>query len=175
MSFEPIHSARTNVLSWGQISLLGALAKDSYIKVTMNSDLSTASKDAGGYNESVSILADRSATIELTLQAQSAVNVALAKIVASDRRNGTLTVAPLDIQTKGTLYLYDFPECYITKRADEDKSEDMSGGTTVWTFRCPDAREKDLKNFNFNVSINAMINEGVDATISLSTGFDVVL
>lgn len=175
MSFEPIHSSRTNVLSWGQISLLGALAKDSYIKVSMNSDLSTASKDAGGYNESVSILADRSATIEITLQAQSSVNVALARVVAADRRNGDFTRVPLDIQTKGTLYLYDFPECYITKRADEDKSEDMSGNYTTWTFRCPEARERDLENFNFNVSINAMINEGVDATITLSGGFDVTL
>ena len=171
MAFEPIHSSRLNKIAFGSIQLTGALAKDSYIEIAPNSELTSESQDAGSYNTSISVLSDNSALVTIQLQAQSVANAALARIVRDDKNNNTKTIADISIVSGGTLYLYDLVGCYIKARPTETKSEDMASATNTWVFYCSDLREKDLDGFDFNDDIKAGITGSVEATIDLRYEF----
>ena len=168
MSFEPIHSARTNHISFGAISLTGALAPESYITTEMTSELTSQSKDAGSYNTSISILSDSSGIITLQLQSQSTANIALTQLVAQDKANGGKTIANINVETDGTLYLYDFIGCFISQRPGEDKSVDQSGNTSTWTFFCSDVREKRTSDTQVSADIQISIDDAVQATLGIS-------
>jgi len=173
MNFEPIHSARTNHISFGAIDFTGALAVDSYIEIAPNTDAVISSQDAGGYGESISIISDLSATVTLQLQSQSIANNALAELMRRDRINGTVSIADINIVANGTNYLYDLKSCYITGRPTETKSADMSTTTNTWTFRCAQLVEKQIENHRFEAGITANITSDVNSTISIGGVFTV--
>lgn len=175
MNFEPIHSARTNYISFGAIDMTGSLAVDSYIEIEPNTDTAISSQDAGAYSESISVMSDLSATVTIQLQPQSAANVALAELVRRDRINGTITIADIVIETNGTQYLYDLKSCYITGRPIESKSADMSTTTNSWVFRCAELVEKQLENHRLEAGITASVTADVESTINIGGTFNVSL
>jgi len=166
--FEPIHSARLNHIAWGGVRFDGSLAKDSYITITPNSELTAESQDAGSFNTSISLLSDRSATITIQLQAQSFANKILASTVRDDFNNDTKTIHNMTVVSDGTLYLYDMVGCYIKARPEEVKSEDMSGVTNTWMFYCSELREKAIEDSVFSIDITADISDTVRATVENS-------
>jgi len=168
MTFEPIHSARLNNFAWGAIQLDGGLAKDSYVQISPNSDLTAESQDAGSFNTSISLLSDRSATITFQLQAQSQANKLLASVVRQDTLNNGKTIHNITVTTNGTLYLYEMIGCYIKARPEETKSEDMSGVTNTWMFYCSELRERQIEDSVFSADVTSGISDSVSVTVQNS-------
>lgn len=168
MFFQPIHSSRANYITFGSIDFTGSLVKDSYIEIAPTSARASASQDAGGYSESISKLSDKSATVTIQLQPQSAANQALVEVMNRDDFNGTMTISNINIITNGTVFLYDLIGCYIMEPPTETKSEDMADTANTWVFRCAELRPKSLDNTTFDQTTRDMITATVDATLDVS-------
>ena len=171
MAFEPIHNSKIDFLNWGALSFAGSLAPDGYFEGVPNSDRTNESKDAGGYNVSISKMADDSGTITLQLQTQSTMNAALAEVVRQDRLSGGITIHNFDTGNSGSLYMYDYRGCYIKTRGSDSKSADVSGNTTTWVFYCSEMVEKDPDTYSFSEDAKANISGSVSATVETSFQF----
>lgn len=167
MAFNPIHNSKLNYIAFGATDLTGSLAKDSYIAIEPSSDLTEEEKDAGGYNTSISIMGDNSATVTIQLQAQSPANAELAEIVREEKALGTKIIRNINITANGTLYLYDLIDCFIKSRPSETKSESLAGATNTWVFYCSELREKPVADQILDDDTKVRISGSVQATIEL--------
>lgn len=161
MSYNPIHSSRTNHVIFAGQDFTGSLAKDSYIEFAPSNDVTNEEQDAGGYNTSVSLMGDRSGLVTLQLQAQSPLNTYLSQIVEDQYATGNLVVSNLKIIANGTLYLYEARNCHVKGRPTDTKSEDMTGATNSWVFYASTLTNKRITDQIYDSEIKAILNGSV--------------
>lgn len=168
-TFAPIHSSELNKISFLGVDLSSGLAEDTYLEMTPSGPLTFAGTDAGSSEEYISVNSDRSGTVVLTLNAQSASNLKLLGMVKEARRDGGRPlIGDFYIERNGTLFLYQPLGCHIMERPAHSVGKDMTTTTNTWTFRCANLNEIDVDDYQIDVDLKASIKGEISGSIELS-------
>lgn len=130
-SYSPSYVSITyNPSGFGPILFQGFGPGD-FVKVAYNTD--AASMSVGADGEAIhNISADRSGTIEVTLQASSPTNQALAAVEAAQRLN-PVGVGPLNVQDVSGTHNISGTSVRIRKSPDFVRGTEL--GVNVWIFQ----------------------------------------
>lgn len=167
---QPVHSSALNFFSWRGIDLSSGLIDDSYITITPNATLTSATQDAGGRSRSISVDTDPSGKLEFNLQMQSTANLELMGVVREQRRNGGIPVfGDFVIGVGNTLYLYQPKQCHIMERPTQTVSKLVDGVGQTWTFDSADLNEIDVDSYvDLDVDLKASIKANIDIAFTLN-------
>lgn len=129
----PAYSSRDVNASWGPIQLSG-FAKDSFITITPNSDITDEEIGADGQLQ-VSLLPDRSCIVSAALMQNSPANVALSALYNDQiKGSGWFKQFPFVINDPAGSVLALLNGAYIKTRPTITLSSSATGNTHVWSW-----------------------------------------
>lgn len=132
MSQTRTYDPAKNIFSFLGNLIASGYAKGTFIKVTRNSDSFTLDKGPAGDGVR-SKTNDKSAIVELTLQATSQANDVLSALAVADELSAS-AIGPLFIkETNGTMKCA-AENAWIKKQPDLERAE--ASGSTTWIFEC---------------------------------------
>lgn len=167
---DPVHSSTLNKFAFAGIELSRGLASDTYLTLTPNATLTTASQDAGGGSRSISVDNDPSGKLEFTLKMQSTENLKLNQLVKEQRRNGGIPIfGNFEIEVGGTLFLYQPKQCHIMERPTQSVGKLVDEVNQTWVFDVADLQEIDVNNYvSLNADVKADIQSAINVAFSIS-------
>ena len=133
----PTYSSANVNVAWCGISFKG-LAADTFFSATRNADQTEADVGADSF-VGLSILPDKTATIEISLQQSSPSNNALAAVLAVQDNSGAITIGDLTLFDPSAGSLMHLSDAHIQKGPTLDFGDRATGKTRVWTFHAAKA------------------------------------
>lgn len=175
-SFAPIHGTEFHKFSFNGVDLSSGLGEDAYLEFTPNSPLTAVGTDAGSSERYISVMADTSGTMVLTLNAQSPTNLKLNGMVAESRGNGNRPfIGDFTIQRGGTLFLYEARGCHLMERPTYSVGRDMTTTVNTWTFDVAEMREVNINDVELALDLRDTIKADIATAKELSIDVSVIV